>query len=86
MMLHRQLVSSVSSLQAHLYAATNAADSLRNALESLVLSHNQQPTTTAAKDIQEAKTKRYAFWETQPVPKFGGMFGGFPKVSLNLCR
>lgn len=31
-------------------------------------------STSAAKDIQEAKQHNYQFWQTQPVPKLGKIF------------
>lgn len=39
---------------------------IQNALELLSL-----PQGAAPKSLDEAKKKKYQFWETQPVPKFG---------------
>lgn len=40
---------------------------IQNAFEMLAMS----PNTNAPKSMEEAKKKKFQFWETQPVPKFG---------------
>lgn len=51
-------------------AGSSMNDLARQLRQLDVLTLNQR---SAAKDMDEAKRRKFAFWETQPVPKFGAL-------------
>lgn len=46
-------------------------EKLRGELAKKLQIFQSAPTSSAAKDLAEAKQHKYQFWETQPMPKFG---------------
>ena len=60
---------------------TNLAQ-LKKAVELLSL----KETVVAPKNLEEARQRKFHFWETQPVPRFGRRLRSFFCAWINICK